>query len=69
MFVRWGFTSWQHLLSYQDGYWCMTVHTYADSIVLEDQATGTMIRLPTQSDYPDIKVTSKCLSNAERQAR
>ena len=30
----WSFPSWQHLMSYQDGYWLMRMYTYGKLIVL-----------------------------------
>ena len=36
----WGFTSWQHLRSHQDGYWFVTMCTHSDFTVLPHWATG-----------------------------
>ena len=56
---------------YQDGYQLVTVCTNSDFIVLpllKNQIAGTMTRYPTQSYYPDNRITSPCtiilMSNA-----
>ena len=47
------FISWQHLRSYQNGYWLVTVHTHGDFIVLPHWETRPSApRLPTLSYYP-----------------
>ena len=61
---RWGFTSLQHLRSYQDGY-CLTfdsAHSWERHISTPqgNQATVTISRYPTHSHYPDIETTSLC---------
>ena len=52
------FASWQHLGSYQSGYWLVTMCTHYDIIVLH--RWETMNWYPTQSPYPDTDLTSLC---------
>ena len=55
------FTSPQHLRSYQDRYWLMTVWTHYDFVSaapLGNQAIYTMTQYLTQPHHPDIELTS-----------
>ena len=45
------FTSWQHLRSYQDGYWVVTVHTHGNFILLPHWDS----KLP--ASWPDFTVS------------
>ena len=57
------FTSWQHLRSYEDGYWLSTVRIHCKFIVLPplgNEAADTKAWCPTQSHYPDTELTSPC---------
>ena len=59
------FMFWQHLRSYQDWYWPVTVCTHGElytysAVPLWDQATSTMIGYPTQPHYPDTEPISHC---------
>ena len=53
----WSFTSLQHLRSYQDRYWLVTMHTHGVAPPLK---SGTMTQYPTQSHNHDTELTSRC---------
>ena len=49
-----------HMLSYQERHNIVTVHIHSDynhAVPLEHQLSDTMSQYPTQSCYPDTKVT------------
>ena len=53
-----GFTSWDHLRSYQDGHWLVRVHSWWLYSAVprggENQATSTLTWFLTQSHYRDV---------------
>ena len=62
----WSFTSWQHLRSYQDVYWLMTVHTHV--ALLGNQPASNITQYPTQSHFPGTEPNQSLAYhvNAER---
>ena len=58
----WGFISWQHLRSYQDGYWLVTVSTHGAPQCCPIGKSGHQHHnlISPQSHYPETELTSPC---------